>query len=71
LISGGVNFTFGVEATFLFFLTFKIHKNMSKPNIFKISTKELSQDGFFTWLILWAKPEKVVKKLKEYQTFVG
>lgn len=44
---------------------------MSKLNIFKISTKELSQDGFFTWLILWAKPEKVVKKLKEYQTFVG
>ncbi len=25
-----------------------------KPNIFKIATKELSQDGFFTWLIQWA-----------------
>ncbi|HQB22775.1 MAG: PD-(D/E)XK nuclease family protein [Salinivirgaceae bacterium] len=25
-----------------------------KPNIFKLATKELSQDGFFTWLIQWA-----------------
>lgn len=25
-----------------------------KPNIFRIATKELSQDGFFTWLLLWA-----------------
>lgn len=25
-----------------------------KPNIFSIATKELSQDGFFTWLIQWA-----------------
>ncbi len=25
-----------------------------KPNIFNISTKELTQDGFITWLILWA-----------------
>jgi hypothetical protein len=27
---------------------------MTKPNIFQISTKELSQDGFFTWLLQWA-----------------
>ena len=25
-----------------------------KPNIFDISTKELSQDAFITWLLLWA-----------------
>lgn len=25
-----------------------------KPNIFTIATKELSQDGFFTWLLQWA-----------------
>ncbi len=25
-----------------------------KPNIFNISTKELTQDGFITWLLLWA-----------------
>lgn len=25
-----------------------------KPNIFNISTKELSQDAFLTWLLLWA-----------------
>jgi len=28
-----------------------------KPNIFKIATKELSQDGFFTWLLQWGAPE--------------
>jgi hypothetical protein len=27
---------------------------MDKPNIFSIATKELSQDGFFTWLLQWA-----------------
>lgn len=27
---------------------------MSKPNIFDISTKELSQDAFITWLLKWA-----------------
>jgi hypothetical protein len=27
---------------------------MSKPNIFRLATKELSQDGFFTWLLQWA-----------------
>jgi hypothetical protein len=26
----------------------------SKPNIFSLATKELSQDGFFTWLLQWA-----------------
>lgn len=28
-----------------------------KPNLFKIATKELSQDAFFTWLLQWANPE--------------
>lgn len=28
-----------------------------KPNIFRLSTKELSQDGFFTWLLQWADNE--------------
>jgi len=27
---------------------------MNKPNLFQIATSELSQDGFFTWLISWA-----------------
>jgi hypothetical protein len=27
-----------------------------KPNIFEISTKELTQDGFITWLLRWADP---------------
>lgn len=27
---------------------------MIKPNIFRLATKELSQDGFFTWLLQWA-----------------
>ena len=30
---------------------------MDKPNLFEIATKELSQDGFFTWLIDWAHPD--------------
>jgi len=25
-----------------------------QPNIFRLATKELSQDGFFTWLLQWA-----------------
>lgn len=25
-----------------------------KPNIFRLATKELSQDGFFTWFLQWA-----------------
>jgi hypothetical protein len=28
-----------------------------KPNIFEIATTELSQDGFFTWLLQWAGPD--------------
>ncbi len=28
--------------------------NFMKPNIFKIATKELSQDAFITWLLQWA-----------------
>jgi len=28
-----------------------------KPNIFEISTKELTQDGFITWLLKWADPD--------------
>ena len=27
---------------------------MNKPNIFRLATKELSQQGFFTWLLQWA-----------------
>lgn len=30
---------------------------IKRPNIFKISTKELSQDAFITWLLQWANPE--------------
>lgn len=30
---------------------------MNKPNIFRLATKELSQDGFFTWLLQWADNE--------------
>ncbi len=30
---------------------------MAKPNLFNIATKELSQDGFFTWLLQWGSPE--------------
>lgn len=26
----------------------------NKPNLFSLATKELSQDGFFTWLLQWA-----------------
>jgi len=26
----------------------------AKPNIFRLATRELSQDGFFTWLLQWA-----------------
>lgn len=38
---------------------------MNKPNLFQIATKELSQDGFFTWLIQWADStnEKYDKEL--------
>lgn len=28
-----------------------------KPNIFRLATNELSQDGFFTWLLQWADNE--------------
>ena len=27
---------------------------MKRPNIFEIATKELSQDAFITWLLMWA-----------------
>jgi len=30
---------------------------MSRPNLFSIATKELSQDAFLTWLIQWASPD--------------
>jgi hypothetical protein len=38
-----------------------------KPNIFEISTKELTQDGFITWLLKWADPqnEQYDKKLHD------
>ena len=32
---------------------------MSRPNLFQIATKELSQDGFITWLIKWADPSNM------------
>jgi hypothetical protein len=32
-------------------------QQIKRPNIFKISTKELSQDAFITWLLQWANPE--------------
>jgi hypothetical protein len=32
----------------------KHKKSKMKPNIFRLATKELSQDGFFTWLLQWA-----------------
>ena len=28
--------------------------NTMKPNIFNLAPKELSQDAFFTWLLMWA-----------------
>ena len=38
-----------------------------KPNIFEISTKELTQDGFITWLLKWADPsnKKYDEKLNQ------
>jgi hypothetical protein len=30
---------------------------IKRPNIFKVSTKELSQDAFITWLLQWANPQ--------------
>lgn len=33
---------------------------MEKPNIFKLATKELSQDAFFTWLLQWADSKNSV-----------
>lgn len=32
----------------------------TKPNIFRIATKELSQDAFFTWLLQWADKDNAV-----------
>ena len=40
----------------------RIHKcfiYMSKPNLFQIATKELSQDGFIAWLLQWADPSNI------------
>ncbi|RBL92761.1 PD-(D/E)XK nuclease family protein [Chitinophaga flava] len=31
--------------------------SIPRPNLFKISTKELSQDAIITWLLQWANPE--------------
>jgi hypothetical protein len=31
-------------------------QQVKRPNIFRISTKELSQDAFITWLLQWANP---------------
>jgi hypothetical protein len=47
-----------------------------KPNIFEISTKELTQDGFITWLLKWADPsnkiydEKLNQCASEFVKFV-
>lgn len=30
---------------------------VTRPNIFKLSTKELSQDAFIAWLLQWASPK--------------
>ncbi len=38
-----------------------------KPNIFSIATKELSQDGFFTWLLKWAAPENEKRNSKLFK----
>jgi len=32
-------------------------EKIKRPNIFKVSTKELSQDAFITWLLQWSSPE--------------
>lgn len=32
---------------------------MSRPNLFKIATSELSQDAFFVWLMQWADPSNL------------
>lgn len=45
-------------------MTIKIEINVThyflmKPNIFTIATKELSQDGFFTWLLQWADSKNI------------
>jgi len=39
-----------------------------KPNIFSIATKELSHDGFFTWLIQWADIETAKHNKKLHET---
>ena len=39
-----------------------------KPNIFSIATKELSHDGFFTWLIQWADNENAKYNQKLHET---
>jgi hypothetical protein len=41
------------------------YKNyLSKPNIFNIATKELSQDAFITWLLRWGSKENEVRNKK-------
>ena len=36
-----------------------MNDNMNRPNLFQIATSELSQDAFFTWLMLWADPSNI------------
>lgn len=40
---------------------------IQKPNLFKIATKELSQDAFLTWLLQWSDPHfyKINRELQE------
>lgn len=43
-----------------------------KPNIFNIATKELSQDSFITWLLLWANyPELDINLCNCSKEFIG
>ncbi len=36
---------------------------MSKPNLFSLATKELSQDAIITWLLQWANPANSIHNL--------
>lgn len=40
---------------------------MSKPNLFKIATKELSQDALLTWLLQWSSPENKTFDIKLHE----
>ena len=48
-------------------LTINLSK-MSKPNIFKFATKELSQDAFFAWLLQWADADNSLHNKDLHET---